>query len=61
MKTYLATKEQLESQNRTLSEINSKIAPLDLSKIVVAIMDFVHDDINIIQGGLNSLERIISI
>ena len=66
-KTYLATKEQLDNNNQTLSgisvdiaDINAKIDGIDLSNIVVAILDFKYDDITITSGGYNSDERYIA-
>ena len=60
MKTYLATKAQLDQNSRTLSEINTKIEGIDLTEVVVAVLDFQYDDVTIISGGYNSTQRIIS-
>lgn len=60
MKTYLAEKQQLDTQNQILSEINSKIAEINLSNIDFGIVDFVYDDITITSGGLDSIERRIT-
>ena len=60
MKTYLAEKQQLDSQNLILSQINSKIAEINLSSIDFGIVDFVYDDITITSGGLDSIERRIT-
>jgi hypothetical protein len=60
MKTYLAEKQQLDSQNQILSEINSKIEEINLSSIDFGIVDFVYDDITITSGGLDSIERRIT-
>ena len=48
MKTYLATKEQLE-------EISEKIEPMNLETVVAGILDFENDDITITSGGLDSI------
>lgn len=60
MKTYLAEKAQLDAQNVILEEINEKIEPENLEAVRDGILDFVNDDITIISGGLNSIERIIT-
>lgn len=60
MKTYLAEKQQLDSQNQILSQINSKITEINLSNIDFGIVDFVYDDITITSGGLDSIERRIT-
>lgn len=60
MKTYLAEKAQLDAQNETLSEISSKIEPINLESIVVGILDFENDDITITSGGYDELRRIIT-
>ena len=66
-KTYLAEKEQLDAQNQTLtaisvdiSEINVKIAPLNLENVIASILDFENDDITIISGGYDGISRIIT-
>ena len=53
MKTYLATKEQLE-------EISEKIEPMNLEKVVAGILDFENDDISIISGGHDEIHRLIT-
>lgn len=60
MKTYLAEKQQLDTQNQILSQINSKITEINLSNIDFGIVDFVYDDITITSGGLDSIERRIT-
>ena len=60
MKTYLAEKAQLDAQNVILGEINEKIEPENLESVRDGILDFVNDDITIVSGGLNSIERIIT-
>lgn len=60
MKTYLAEKSQLDAQNQTLTQINTKIAPKDLTSITAAILDFNNDDIKITSGGLDSIRRRIT-
>lgn len=60
MKTYLAEKAQLDAQNVILEEINEKIEPENLEAVRDGILDFVNDDITIVSGGLNSIERIIT-
>lgn len=60
MKTYLAEKSQLDAQNQTLTQINTKIAAKDLTSITAAILDFNNDDITITSGGLDSIRRRIT-
>lgn len=60
MKTYLAEKQQLDTQNQILSEMNSKLVKPDLSSVHFGVMDFIYDEITIIYGGLESLERRIT-
>ena len=60
MKTYLATKAQLDSQNQALAQIDAKLTPMDLTDMQVAILDFAFDDITIVQGALNTVTRRIS-
>ena len=52
-KTYLATKEQLDTQNAVLIQINNKTASKTLSDILVGILDFSHDPITIYSGGFD--------
>jgi hypothetical protein len=59
-KITLAEKSQLDVQNQTLQQINAKIVPIDLSKVVVGVLDFVHDDITITSGGLEQHQRRIT-
>ena len=59
-KITLAEKSQLDVQNQTLQQINAKIVPIDLSKVVVGVLDFVHDDITITSGGLEQYQRRIT-
>lgn len=60
MKTYLAEKSQLDAQNQTLTQINTKITPKDLTSVTAAILDFNNDDITITSGGLDSIKRRIT-
>ena len=60
MKTYLAEKAQLDAQNQTLQQINTKIEPIDLTSVETAILDFVNDPITITSGGLDSYNRRIT-
>ena len=60
MKKYLAEKSQLDAQNQTLTQINAKIAPKNLSNVNAAVMDFIRDNIVIISGGLDSVNRRIT-
>lgn len=53
MKTYLATKEQLE-------EISEKIEPMNLETVVAGILDFENDDITITSGGYDEIRRLIT-
>ena len=59
-KIYLAEKAQLDAQNATLEEINSKIEAVTLSSVNVSPVDFLHDQIEITSGGLDELNRIIT-
>lgn len=59
-KITLAEKSQLDVQNQTLQQINAKIVPIDLSKVYVGVLDFVHDDITITSGGLEQYQRRIT-
>lgn len=60
-KIYPATQAQAQDIQDTVDEINAKIVPqFDLSNVVPLVLDFVNDDITIISGGLNSIERTIS-
>lgn len=56
----LAEKQQLDAQNAILEEISDKIEPENLESVRDGILDFVNDDITIVSGGLNSVERIIT-
>lgn len=56
----LAEKQQLDTQNQTLQQINAKIEPINLESIVVGILDFENDDITITSGGYDELRRIIT-
>ena len=59
-KIYPATQAQAQDIQDTVDEINAKITPVDLSNVTPLVLDFVNDDITIISGGLNSIERTIS-
>lgn len=56
----LAEKQQLDAQNAILEGISEKIDPENLESVRDGILDFVNDDITIVSGGLNSVERIIT-
>ena len=59
-KIYLAEKSQLDTQNQTLTQINAKITPKDLTTVNVAVLDFLYDDVTITSGGLDSVNRRIT-
>lgn len=59
-KIYPATQTQAQNIQTTVDEINAKTVPVTLADIETYVLDFINDDINIIQGGLNSYERVIS-
>lgn len=59
-KIYPATQAQAQNIQNTADEINAKITPVDLSNVTPLVLDFINDDITIISGGLNSIERTIS-
>lgn len=59
-KIYPATKQQAKNIQNTVDEINAKTVPVTLADIETYVLDFINDDIDIIQGGLNSYERVIS-
>ena len=59
-KTYLAEKAQLDAQNTILSQMNAKLAPLNLENVVAGILDFENDDITITSGGYDEIHRIIT-
>ena len=56
----LAEKQQLDAQNQTLQQINTKIEPINLESIVVGVLDFENDDITITSGGYDELRRRIT-
>ena len=60
IKIYPATQAQAQDIQDTVDEINAKIIPVDLSNVTPLVLDFINDDITIISGGLNSIERTIS-
>jgi hypothetical protein len=59
-KVYLATKAQADTIIDKVDDLDEKIQPVGLSNVVVNVVDFIHDSITIMSGGLNSAERIIS-
>lgn len=59
-KAYIATKGQVDNVQTTVNEINTKVTPVGLSNVIVNVVDFIHDQVTITSGGLNSNERIIS-
>lgn len=59
-KTFLATKEQVDTVVSQITEINGKIALADLNSIEIGIVDFVNDDIVITTGGLDEYQRRIT-
>lgn len=59
-KIYLAEKSQLDTQNQTLTQINAKITPKDLTTVNAAVLDFLYDDVTITSGGLDSVNRRIT-
>lgn len=59
-KVYLATKAQADTIIDKVDDLDEKIQPVGLSNVVVNVVDFIHDSITIMSGGLNSAERTIS-
>ena len=59
-KTFLATKEQVDTVVTQITEINNKMALADLDSIEVGVVDFVNDDIIITTGGLDQYARRIT-
>ena len=56
----LAEKQQLDTQNQILQQINTKITPMNLENVVVGILDFENDDITITSGGYDEIHRLIT-
>lgn len=59
-KTFLATQEQVDTIATQITSINGKITPIDLSSVYFGVMDFLYDELVIISGGLESIERRIT-
>lgn len=59
-KTFLATKEQVDTVVTQITEINNKMALANLNSIEIGIVDFVNDDIVITTGGLDEYQRRIT-
>ena len=50
----VAKEETSQSILGKVNQIDSKIVPNDLSKVLIGIVDFKNDDIEVIHGGINS-------
>lgn len=59
-KAYIATKGQVDNVQTTVNEINTKVTPFSLNQVSNGVVDFINDDITIISGGLDSIERRIT-
>ena len=60
VKIYPVTQQQAQTIITKIDDLDEKIQPVGLSNVVVNVVDFIHDSITIMSGGLNSTERIIS-
>ena len=56
----LAEKQQLDTQNQILQQIDAKITPMNLESVVAGILDFENDDITITSGGYDEIHRLIT-
>ena len=56
----LAEKQQLDTQNQILQQIDAKITPINLESVVAGILDFENDDITITSGGYDEIHRLIT-
>ena len=56
----LAEKQQLDTQNQMLQQIDAKITPMNLESVVAGILDFENDDITITSGGYDEIHRLIT-
>lgn len=57
----LAEKQQLDTQNQMLQQINAKLLPTDfLAAVETAVADFAHDPIVITSGGFDQYNRRIT-
>ena len=59
-KIYPSTQAQVQAVQNTVDEINSKVNGVSLNNVGIAVTDFLNDEITIISGGLESIERIIT-
>lgn len=59
-KIYPSTQAQVQTVQSTVDEINSKVNGVSLNNVGIAVTDFLNDEITIISGGLESIERIIT-
>lgn len=60
VKIYPSTQAQVQAVQDTVDEINAKIEPPGLASVDIGVLDFVHDDITIVYGGLDTLKRRIT-
>lgn len=60
IKIYPSTQAQVQAVQNTVDEINSKVNGVSLNNVGIAATDFLNDEITIISGGLESIERIIT-
>jgi len=56
----LAEKQQLDTQNQMLQQIDAKITPMNLESVIAGILDFENDDITITSGGYDEIHRLIT-
>ena len=59
-KIYPSTQAQVQAVQNTVDEINSRVQGVSLNNVGIAVTDFLNDEIIIISGGLESIERIIT-
>ena len=59
-KIYPSTQAQVQAVQNTVDEINSRVQGVSLNNVGIAVTDFLNDEIIIISGGLESVERIIT-
>lgn len=59
-KIYPSTQAQVQAVQNTVDEINCRVQGVSLNNVGIAVTDFLNDEITIISGGLESIERIIT-
>lgn len=59
-KIYPATQTQANTIIDKVDDLDEKIQPVSLNQVGAGVVDFLHDDVNIISGGLDSVERRIT-